>query len=100
MYMDIALCNNFCDVCRTLVNDKIPETASAVDIQKRHMARFRFRATRIPQSVSTVPRTESCNTYDSWLMSMMGTQYDGIDISQIKAFALGVHEEQVSNPCK
>ena len=84
---------------RTLLSDIIPETASAVDIRKRHMARVRFRATRIPQSVSTVPPIEYSNTYDSRLMSIMGTQYDGIDISQIKAIALGVHEEPVSNPC-
>ena len=84
---------------RTLLSDIIPETVSAVDIRKRHMARVRFRATRISQSVSTVPPIEYSNTYDSRSMSMMGTQYDGIDISQIKAIALGVHEEPVSNPC-
>ena len=29
----------------------------------------------------------------------MGTQYDSIDISQMKVFALGLNEDQVSNPC-
>ena len=32
---------------KTVLDDMIPETASAVDIRKRHMARVQFRATRI-----------------------------------------------------
>ena len=29
----------------------------------------------------------------------MGTQYDSIDMSQMKVFALGLNKDQVSNPC-
>ena len=40
MYTDmLAVNDNPRDICRTLFNDIIPQTASAVDIRKRHMAR-------------------------------------------------------------